>query len=70
MADARNRYCRNCGRGYHRFRELTPDEREYAVKIVDEADVDEFRRCTNGSCVRVQHYFNARSGFNLPEELR
>ncbi|MFJ8953305.1 hypothetical protein ACIRL3_20245 [Streptomyces sp. NPDC102384] len=70
MADAKDRFCRNCGRGYHRFRTLTNDERDFALEIVDEQDIGEYRRCTNGSCVRVQHYFNARDGFDLPEELR
>ncbi|MEV1019215.1 hypothetical protein [Streptomyces sp. NPDC050264] len=70
MADAKDRFCRNCGRGYHLFRELEPDEREYVASQKGPDVVDRYRRCTNDGCLRVQRYHNASEGLDLPEHLR
>ncbi|MFI6872823.1 hypothetical protein ACIBL6_05225 [Streptomyces sp. NPDC050400] len=70
MADAKDRFCRNCGRGHHRFRELDAEERAYVAAEKGAAAADRYRRCTNGTCVRVQDYFKAADGLSLPESFR
>ncbi|MDQ0581046.1 hypothetical protein [Streptomyces rishiriensis] len=66
------RRCPNCGDTDQHFRHMHDDEKAFALKqgLVHRADLDKFRRCTREGCVRVQSYFNWRSGFDLPEEFR
>ncbi|MET8162817.1 hypothetical protein ABZT34_00920 [Streptomyces sp. NPDC005329] len=68
------RRCPNCGHTEQHFRHLHEAERAFALTqtqlLVHRADLDKYRRCTREGCVRVQSYFNWRSGFDLPEEFR
>ncbi|MEW2045941.1 hypothetical protein OHS71_26550 [Streptomyces sp. NBC_00377] len=66
------RRCPNCGDTEQYFRHLQGEERAYALNHgqVHRADLGTYRRCTREGCVRVQSYFNWKSGFDLPEEFR
>ncbi len=68
------RRCPNCGDTDQHFRHLHGAERAFALTQtqvpVHRADLDKYRRCTREGCVRVQSYFDWRSGFDLPEEFR
>ncbi|WP_143098892.1 hypothetical protein [Streptomyces sp. yr375] len=64
------RRCPNCGDTDQGFRPLHGDETAFALTRVERADLAKYRRCTREGCVRVQSYFNWRSGFDLPEQFR
>ncbi|MFF0510603.1 hypothetical protein [Streptomyces sp. NPDC004250] len=67
-----NRRCPNCGDTDQDFRPLDGAERAYALTLtqVSRADLGTFRRCAREGCVRVQSYFNWKSGFDLPDSFR
>ncbi|ANB06418.1 hypothetical protein SAM40697_2459 [Streptomyces ambofaciens] len=64
------RRCPNCGDTDQAFRPLDDAERAYALGQVPRADLGTYRRCARAGCVRVQSYFNWRSGFDLPDSFR
>ncbi|MFD9389538.1 hypothetical protein ACFWBB_01990 [Streptomyces sp. NPDC060000] len=68
------RRCPSCGDTDQHFRQLLGDERAFALRQaqvrIHRADLHKYRRCTREGCVRVQSYFNWKSGFDLPEEFR
>jgi hypothetical protein len=67
-----NRRCPNCGDTDQDFRPLDDAEKAYALAAgqVPRADLGTYRRCARDGCVRVQSYFNWRSGFDLPDSFR
>ncbi|MFE0100361.1 hypothetical protein [Streptomyces sp. NPDC059009] len=64
------RRCLNCGDTMQSFLRLTDDERAHVATRVHAEDVDKYRRCGNGTCLRVQNYFNWDQGFDLPPSFR
>ncbi|MFI2410019.1 hypothetical protein [Streptomyces sp. NPDC018947] len=67
-----NRRCPDCGDTHQDFRPLDAAEKAYALAaaLVPRADLGTYRRCAREGCVRVQSYFDWRSGFDLPESFR
>ncbi|MEV0278337.1 hypothetical protein AB0I22_18420 [Streptomyces sp. NPDC050610] len=69
MADSSKR-CKNCGDRMQNFRKLTDGEYDYVLAQVGRAEAGNYRRCDNGRCRRVQHYFRFGEGFTLPDSFR
>ncbi|MEU7042909.1 hypothetical protein AB0A77_17835 [Streptomyces varsoviensis] len=69
MADSSKR-CQNCGDSMQNFRKLQADEFDYVLSRVGRAEAGNYRRCDNGHCLRVQHYFKYGKGFDLPLSFR
>lgn len=66
MTDPSKR-CRNCDDALQLFRRLKPEELKYVTTWAKKGEANNYRRCANGSCRRVQHHFRHWDGRTLPE---
>lgn len=66
MTDPSKR-CRNCDDALQLFRRLKPEELKYVTTWAKKGEANNYRRCANGTCRRVQHHFRHWDGRTLPE---
>ncbi|MFF1353839.1 hypothetical protein [Streptomyces sp. NPDC058297] len=66
MTDPSKR-CQNCHDELQLFRRLEPEELKYVATWAKKGEANNYRRCTNGTCRRVQHHFRYWHGDTLPD---